>query len=36
MDLSDEDVQRFVEADRQVVDPPIEVEAATLVTRRHA
>jgi hypothetical protein len=29
MDLSDEDVQQFAEADRRVVDPPIHVESAT-------
>ena len=29
MDLSDEDVQQFAEADRRVVDPPIEVQAAS-------
>jgi hypothetical protein len=29
MDLSDEDVQQFAEADRRVVDPPIQVEIAT-------
>jgi len=29
MDLSDDDVQQFAEADRREVDPPIEVESAT-------
>jgi hypothetical protein len=29
MDLSDEDVQQFAEADRRAVDPPIHVETAT-------
>jgi hypothetical protein len=29
MDLSDEDVQQFAEADRRELDPPIEVQAAT-------
>jgi hypothetical protein len=29
MDLSDDDVQQFVEADRRAVDPPIHVETAT-------
>ena len=29
MELSDDDLQQFAEADRRVVDPPIEVQAAT-------
>ena len=29
MDLSDDDVQQFAEADRREVDPPIEVQTAT-------
>jgi hypothetical protein len=29
MDLSDEDVQQFPEADRRAVDPPIEVQTAS-------
>jgi hypothetical protein len=29
MDLSDDDLQQFAEADRRQVDPPIEVQAAT-------
>jgi hypothetical protein len=29
MDLSDEDLQQSAETDRRVVDPPIEVQAAT-------
>src|SRR4051794_24620370 len=28
MDLSDDDVQRFAEADRREVDPPVQVEMA--------
>jgi hypothetical protein len=30
MDLSDEDVQQFAEADRRAVDPPIQVKAGQL------
>jgi hypothetical protein len=29
MDLSDDDLQQFAEADRRAVDPPIEVQEAT-------
>ena len=29
MDLSDDDVQQFAEADRREVDPPIEVQMAS-------
>jgi len=29
MDLSDDDVQQFAEADRRAVDPPVQVEMAT-------
>jgi hypothetical protein len=29
MELSDDNVQRFAEADRREVDPPIQVESAT-------
>jgi hypothetical protein len=29
MDLTDEDLQQFAEADRREVDPPIPVEVAT-------
>jgi hypothetical protein len=29
MDLSDEDLERFAEADRQAVDPPVPVDVAT-------
>jgi hypothetical protein len=29
MDLSDDDLQQFAEADRRVVDPPIQVESAS-------
>jgi len=29
MDFSDEDLQRRAEADRRVVDPPVEVQAAS-------
>jgi hypothetical protein len=29
MELSDSDLQRFAEADRRVIDPPIEVQVAT-------
>ena len=29
MDLSDDEVQQFAEADRRVVNPPIHVESAT-------
>jgi hypothetical protein len=29
MDLSDDDLKQFAEADRRSVDPPIEVQAAT-------
>ena len=29
MDLSDDEVQQFAEADRRVVEPPIQVEMAT-------
>jgi hypothetical protein len=29
MDLSDEDLQQFAEADRREVDPPVQVETAT-------
>jgi hypothetical protein len=29
MDLSDNDVQQFADADRREVDPPIEVQEAT-------
>jgi hypothetical protein len=32
MDLSDDDVQQFAEADRREVDPPIEVQTATWST----
>jgi hypothetical protein len=32
MDLSDDDLQRFAEADLRAVDPPIEVQAATWST----
>jgi hypothetical protein len=31
MDLSDDDLQRRSEADRRVVDPPVEVQAAMWV-----
>jgi hypothetical protein len=29
MDLTDDDLQQFAEADRRAIDPPIEVQAAT-------
>jgi hypothetical protein len=32
MDLSDEDVKEFAEADRREVDPPIQVDMATWST----
>ena len=34
MDLSDEDVQQFAEADRRAVDPPIEVQTDGLMEAR--